>query len=627
MSRRSDPDARDIQEMATDQRNRVYGSQKNLDNVAVQQYLQTYSLSLYDPKQNTDTRGESDVKAVGTGMVGFLIDQDVSVLHSKPWNNVLGLGGKTADNHASGKLEPWLNTAIWLGTRGIKVWDKGVLDLRTVGRFWSKVLPAPQLLAGDELEELVEELNKLIDRGASADLIKEQNEKIDEWKLNNPAIVWRYVSPKGTFAVYDDMGRSETVEWRKVERQVVESLLGKVPDDLKGREIEIIEYANDKFVATVLPGEGGVIPFGKRSPDFLKEPWEHGLGVNPYVLIEGDPVPENDNGWFYRGAAFHMRKMLPAVDEVMSDMTTNFHSSTISPPVVESDIDLRVKHGLEEREIKVNENETLNLLVGEKAYRFPTAQINPDALRFVAMAQTFANQSGLFRPALTGAMLSGQSAVGLEESRQIATAELKVPHASLEQGFADVGERFFRAVISLARDFPDALSEITVRKADEKNQSRAITVGPKDVKDYILLVRGIVELGIPQNEGLNIQNAIAATNPQHPLVSDDTGRARWLGDKNPTEEGNRIIAQQLVQAGTQALAQVLLQRLQLGIQQMGAQGIQQLQQRAEQLPMEAQQAIQGSGILQGIMRSGANERQAGVPQQQSTLQGQNIRTP
>ena len=611
----------EIQELATDLRHRVNGRQNNLDNEAVQQYLQTYSLSLYDPKENKDTKGESDVKAVGTGMVGFLIDQDVSVLHSKPWNTVLSLGGKTADQHASGKLEPWVNTAIWLGTRGIKVWDKQVLRLRTIGYTFSKVLPAPQLLAGDELEELVDELNELTDEEA----IKAQNEKIDEWKLNNPAIVWR--DAPTSYAVYDDMGRSETVEWRKVERQVVESLLGKVPGDLKGREIEVVEYANDEFVATLLPGSGGVVGFGKREAEFLKAPWEHGLGVNPYVLIEGDPVPENEQGWFYRGAAFHMRKMLPAVDEVMSDMRTNFHAETISPGVFESDIEMRVKHGLEEKQIEANANENIRMLIGEKAYRFPTAQVNPDALKFVAMAQQFANQSGLFRPALTGAMLSGQSAVGLEESRQIATAELKVPHASLEQGFADVGERFFRAVISLARDFPDTLSEITVRKADAKNQSKAITVKPSDVKPYIHLLRGSVELAIPVNEGLNVNNALAATNPQNQLVSKDSARARWLGDKNPTEEGNRIIAEQLVAAGTQALAQVLLQRLQLGVQQMGAQGIEQLQQRAEQLPLEAQQAIQGSGILAGVLRGGANTRQAGVPQQQSQLQGQNIRTP
>ena len=622
MSRRGISEPKEIQELAHDLRHRVNGRQELIDDEAVQQYLQTYSLSLYDPKENKDTRGESDVKAVGTGMVGFLIDQDVSVLHSKPWATVLSLGGKTADQHSSGKLEPWLNTAIWLGTRGIKVWDKMVLDLRTIGRAWSKVLPAPQLLAGDELEELVDELNKLTDEEA----IKEQNEKIDEWKLNNPAIVWRYVG-RSTYAVYDDMGRSETVEWRKVERQVVGSLLGSIPADLKGREIEIVEYANDTHVATILPGGGGVLGIGKRQAEFLKEPWPHGEGVNPYVLIEGDPVPENEQGWFYRGAAFHMRKMLPAVDEVMSDMRTNFHSETISPPLVKSDINERIKHGLEEREITVDPNQTVNLLINEEAGRFPTAQVNPDALRFVAMAQGFANQSGLFRPALTGAMTSGQSAVGLEEARQIATAELKVPHASLEQGFADVGERFFRSVISLARTFPDTLSEITVRKADAKNQSKAITVTAKDVKPYIHLLRGEVKLAIPTNEGIQINNALAASNPQHPLVSDDSARARWLGDRNPTEEGNKIIAQQLVQAGTQALAQVLLQRLQIGIGQMGAQGIAQLQQRAEQLPIEAQQAIQGSGILSGIMRGGQNTRQTGVPQQQSQLQGQNIRTP
>ncbi len=627
--RRDLRDPKSIDEMATDLKDRVNGQQARLDDQAVEQYLQTYSLSLYDPGQNEGTRGESGVEAVGTGMVGFLVDQDVSVLGSRPWNTVLGLGGKTADQHASGKLEPWLNTAMWLGTRGIKVWEKQVLRLRLIGYTFSKVLPAPQLLAGDELEELVEDLNKLIARGASEELVKEQNEKIDEWKLANPSIVWRDVGRK-TYAVYDDMGLSEVVEFRRIDRYIVESLMGNLPDDLKGREIEVVEWANDRYVGTILRGIGGV---GERSAEFVKEPWEHGLGINPYVLMEGDPMPDmpdlsgHEIGWFYKGAAFHLRNMLPAVDEVMSDLVTSFHAETIAPPLLESDIDLRIKHGLEEKQIAVDGNKTVNILRGEKAGRFPTQQINPDALRFVGMAQQFANQAGLFRPALTGAMLSGQSAVGLEESRQIATSELKIPHAALAQGFADAGGRFFRAVISLARDFPDTLAEITVRKADAKNQSKAITVTPKDVKPYILLIRGAVELAIPTNEGLQIQNAVSATNPQHPLVSDDTARERWLRDRNPTEEGNRIIAQQLVAAGTQALAQVLLQRLQVGIGQMGAQGVEQLQQRAEQLPVEAQQAIQGSGILAGIGRAQANRGQAGAPQQQSTLQGQNIRTP
>ncbi|MEE9149935.1 MAG: hypothetical protein V3U27_21365 [Candidatus Tectomicrobia bacterium] len=615
--------------MATDLKDRVNGQQSRLDDQAVEQYLQTYSLSLYDPGQNEGTRGESGVEAVGTGMVGFLVDQDVSVLGSRPWNTVLGLGGKTADLHASGKLEPWLNTAMWLGTRGIKVWEKQVLRLRLLGYTFSKVLPAPQLLAGDELEELVEDLNKLIARGASEELIKEQNGKIDDWKRDNPAIVWRDVGRR-TYAVYDDMGLSEVVEFRWIDRYVVESLMGDLPGDLKGRQIEVVEWANDKYVGTLLRGIRGV---GARNAEFIKEPWEHGLGINPYVLMEGDPMPEMSEtpesavGWFYKGAAFHLRNMLPAVDEVMSDLVTSFHAETIAPPLLKSDIETRVKMGLEEKEIKVDGNNAVNILLKEDAGRFPTQQINPDALRFVGMAQQFANQSGLFRPALTGAMLSGQSAVGLEESRQIATAELKIPHAALAQGFADAGGRFFRAVISLARDFPDTLAEITVRKADAENQSKAITVTPKDVKPYVLLIRGNVELAIPTNEGLQIQNAVTATNPQHPLVSDDTARARWLSDKNPSEEGNRLIAQGLVQAGSQILQQVLLQRFAAGVGQMGAQGIQQLQARAEQLPLEAQQAIQGSGILSGVGRAQANRGQAGAPQQQSVLQGQNLRTP
>ncbi|KKK91521.1 hypothetical protein LCGC14_2712130, partial [marine sediment metagenome] len=316
----------------SEQRKADFGTQSNLDTKMVEQYLQKNRLSLYSPRDGGVVRGEEDVKAVGSGLIGFMINQDVSVLHGRPFASVLPLGSQEADRHASGKLEAWLNTAIWLSTNGAKVWDTVNLDLRMVGRAWSKVLPAPQFWADDELKELVDRLNVLVAEGVDEEKIDEQKEKIREYKRDNWPIVWRSVSFRDTWPIQDEKGLAEVVERAKMSRAEIEGRGFKL--ETTDKEIEVIHWANTTHVATVIAGKDGLgvgsFRVGKKESQYLQEPWEHGLGVNPYVFIEGDPVPDNDFGIHWISATYQMTGMVEAVDEVLSDFRTSYHRSTVT---------------------------------------------------------------------------------------------------------------------------------------------------------------------------------------------------------------------------------------------------------------------------------------------------------
>jgi hypothetical protein len=644
MSRTSSPDPEKILKLAREKTEHFSTQVNKLDDKAVSQYLGTDRKSLYSPK---GTDGSGNLRPVSTGLYGFMVDQDVSVLHTTPFNRVLGVGpSPDADKHASGVVESWLNTAIWIGTGGIKVWDKGNVDLQTVGRFWSKVLTAPQMWADKTLDELLGRLN-----AAEGEARAGIAEEIADYRANpaNFPIRWIYVSPRGTWPIYDERGMSEVVEMRKISPDVVEDKLGRLPKDLKNKkEIEVIEWSNDVYVATLLPGEGGWKAAvksaygGKRGPEFLGEPWEHGLGVNPYVLIEGNPLPDNDEGFTWRGGPYHMMNLMPVIDEVMSDFCTNLHSSTVTPPIVTVNLEERAALGIEEKTIDVKENETVKMYTGkgwrEEAGRFPTATVNPDALKVIDMAMNFASIGGLNRPALAGISPSGQAGVTLETARQIASGELKIPHNSLQVGFQEIGSRFLRAVSALGKKYPALFDEIVVRAEDKKHSSKEITVKPKDVRPYVHLVRGDVVLNIPVNEGANVTNAAMATKVDNPLLSNSSALKRYYRHENPEEEGEKIFAQGLQQDFRALLREAIAQRAGLTIEGAGAGSLEAMAESAGGesaggMGLAAQEALADSyetppdALTESITRGRMNMTRTNRGQRPSQLKSMNIEVP
>lgn len=621
--RKGKPTAKDIVELLARKEEEFNSQANNFDREAVEQYLQTNVKSAHNPT-GKDIQGKPEIKAVGTGMIGFMEDQDVSIIHTKPFGRVIAFGGTDAERHASQVVEPWVNTAIWLGAQGEPVWDKGCLNLENVGRFWSKVLPAPQLWHSDELEELVKKLNDAETEEARA----RAQEEVDAYKANpaNFPIVWRRCAPSSTWPEYDERpGVAEVVEKRKMSRAAVEAILGKL--ESKEKEIEVIEYANDEYVATVIKGDKKWHHFGRKEDFFLYEPWEHGLGVNPYVLVNGLPVPDNEEGRTWRSATLHQQKLVPVFDEILTDMRTNFHRSSVTPYFVKTNLEGRAEQGIEEKQIVVEEGKTVQMHTGkgweETAGLFPTPEVNPVMFQLLSWGTQFMEVGMMGREAQAGQTLSGQSAVSQEQARQVANGRLAIPHQSLQEGFAQIAERFLRAVIALSKKFPESMDKVTIRQevkgGEFGNKGREIAVGPDDVKDFLHSVQGEIKLNIAINENMNVTNARMSTDPSHPLLADSSALQRYYDHEDPEGELDKIAEQQLVAGGVQILLASLQQRLLGGVEQMGGPDLQSLVQRAQGLPQAAQQAL--GGQLETIGRSAANTNRAGTPQNMSTLGG------
>ena len=587
MTRKGLPDPEDI-DKRTREKESAGGPQLKLDRQMISQYHQDHVIDAYQP-QNTGNK--KIVKPVGMGIVGTQIDRNVHVLRPKPSARVNAVGGQEAERHVSGKIEPWLNLAVWQSQGDFPVWDTGLLDLNLVGEFVSKVLPAPQFWADDEVKEEVDKLNLMVAEGASEDDIKKQKTNLQRAKTDNWPIVWRYVDPVSTYTVWDERGIAEVLEVRKITRDIIESRFGAIdlPDDLKkDAELEVIEYANHKYVASILRKSGK----GNRAAIFLKEPWEHGLRMLPYTFIRFDPVRMNARGHTRRGASYHGREMVQMVDESITDLRTVSRKEVETPLWARIIPRLRAALGLEEKTIEVKEGEPVILLQGEEGSeeigRVATATVNPNLFALVQFGAEYLDRSGAHRPETIGQGPAGQSAVHLDTARQAQITELSVAHFNAEDGFANICKLHIRAVAAL----DDA---VTVKEPDVEHGSREITLEPGDADQYELLFQGLIKLALPVNRGAAVTNARLLTEArgpgQRPLMSDVAVLQGELEVENPMEMVDSVNEQLVVNALVDEYINTLKRQAQVAAGQLSPEEIAAIAQGFADLPVQAQQAL------------------------------------
>ncbi len=586
--RRGKPNAEDIDKRARE-KEASSGSQQKLDKQMISQYHQDHVIDAYQP-QNTGNK--KIVKPVGMGIVGTQIDRNVHVLRPRPSARVNAVGGQEAERHASGKIEPWLNIAVWRSQGDFPVWDTGLLDQSLIGEFVSKVLPAPQFWADDEVAEEVDKLNSLVAEGAPEEDIKKQKAKLQRAKDDNWPIVWRYVDPTSAYDVWDERGRAEVFEVRKMTRETIETRFGAIdlPDDIKKEtELEVIEYANHEFVASVLRRGGGKV--SKRDAMFLKEPWEHGMRMLPYTFIRFDPMRTNDRGHTRRGASYHGREMVQMVDESITDLRTVSRKEVETPLWARLIPRLRAALGLEEKSIKVEEGVPVILLQGEEGKeeigRVATPTVNPNLFALVQFGAEYLDRSGAHRPETIGQGPAGQSAVHLDTARQAQITELSVAHFNAQDGFANICKLHLRA---LPED-----DKVTVREADNKHGSREISLDREDAQKYELLLQGIIKMALPVNRGAAVTNARLLTEArgpgQRPLLSDVAVLQGELDIENPMEMVDSVNEQLVVNALVDQFIETLKRQAQVAAGELSPEEIAAIAQGFADLPVQAQQAL------------------------------------
>src|SRR3990167_2271659 len=458
--------AQDIKDFYERQKKR-YGAQSNLDSWMLDMYLQENLISAKAP----DKAG-TQVTRVKSGLAGLTVDQDTSVLSGEKRAHVTSRGN---DQHAE-NLEAFIDGAMFVMEEEDPVADPGTQDLRIFGRIASLgPLPDPKLWGDDEIKKLTEEMAEAED----SETFKEKDKAVAAFKRDNYPIVWQHI-PADSFFPSFKRGRelAHCVWVKKMYRDDVEAEFGDVLDAKAKDEIEVLEYADAYCCKTIL---------NISAPVEVRN-WEHGMKVGgrrvvPVSFEEVDRLPANKLGWIWKGALFHVRGGLEAIDETLTDIHTNTHEYSTTGTFTKLNPELRTGVDGWPREVKVGSGINTELLINEEIGRVPVPEITQDAFSFLSIMKGLVDQVATNRPALQGTGPSGHSAVNLATSNAIGKAELKRAHRSLNRFLTKSARLIFASVMALNKSFHDIPDEVTVRHRSAKTRSKEISASPNDVKD------------------------------------------------------------------------------------------------------------------------------------------------
>ena len=584
-----------------------YSGQTALNREAKFQYLGENIIEAKRPDSE-----DMDVHRVKTGMAGSMVDEKTAVLLGDLFLRVTPRGAGEAEGHASDKLEPFLNGALNVMQEDGAVIDDAVQDMGVFGVFCTRgPMPAPQLWGDEEIQKLS---GDMVDADTQ-ETYKEAKDAVSAFMKNTFPIIWEHVPADSVYPVFRRKNElAEIVQVREMQRQDVESEWGEILEDKK-ENFTVYEYANQRFVATVV---------ADSTPKRVRM-WEHNMRVGgkrvvPYVFEVAHKLPAGDSkGRLWRGLLFHLKSLFESIDEVMTDLKTNFREYATAPPWVTMDVDARSElEGWPTRET-VEQGKTVYLLKGEMPGRWPVPEMTDGVYQFLDRAKAYSGQLGADRPQLHGGGPSGESAVRLAQANAMAKSELRRSHRALERAGGQVGRLIFSSVIALNQHFPDE-DEVVVRHKDAKHKSKEISVTSKDVIDYFHLTSADADLNIPFNESAAVQNASVAV--QSRVLDPHTAREMFLNIENPQEIDDRWAEYDFTQAGIQVANAQLIQEFS-GSVAAGDIPISELLQRAGSLPEAAQMAIQqmlaqgGGQVPRGVSTGMENQAREGRGQRMS----------
>ncbi|HLA82355.1 MAG TPA: phage portal protein, partial [Thermoleophilia bacterium] len=488
------------------------------------------------------------------------------------------------------------------------------LDIDIYGRaFTLGPLPAPQFWGDPELLRLIEEMEESGD-----------GEPIERFKRKNFPLVWRHMSAPSVYPVFGDDGDlSEIVVCRKMKAREIRDRWGAeyAEDSKSTADIEVIEYANKAYVATVIPGKKDA-----RTP----LSWEHLMGRVPYAFFEGKRAPENDYGIQWRGALFSLEETIQAIDETVTDIRTSIRDDIERPIVVRVNPEIRGTMDGWPQTIDLKKNVTTNILPGEDFPEVPGRQIRVDAYQLIDRLKMIADQVGVRRDPLIGGGPPGESAVRLNVANQAAKAELKQEKSGLERGATQCVELIFESVAALSRQFPDAPDKVYVRMADNEHGSKEIAVTPANVESWEPLVDVTIPQNLPVDQVGLAQNASILK--QNKLLSTRTLMQRDLGISNPVEEQDRIDEEEDREAIKPLLRTHLLNLLGQDLGQ-GGMTLDEILQQAQALGPGFAQVFQellggnGQPLDRAITSAGTAAGRAGQGQPMSDLSGMGTQVP
>jgi len=296
----------------------TWGTQRKVDDAMLDLYRQRHVVPVTDPDQaRTSLQGDinQDISPIGMGKGPQIVDQWAALMGGRLRPHVAPLGNSPEAQKHSTKLEEFSEGAfLRMEQRVGGSQFKGIRkDIALVGRGVGVVLPAPQLWsprANPEFRQRKEESK--IEWLARVNELKKGAFPITFTKLDARSTYFRF----GEFS-YDTVRIRQLKAGEIIKRfpkaTVLKERVERHDIDYNSN-VDVIDYFNDEW-------------FGMFVGNETLKRQRHFMGMNPVVLFEGNPMPDNDEMRWY-GILYHARHLIPAYDELISNILTNVRRDT-----------------------------------------------------------------------------------------------------------------------------------------------------------------------------------------------------------------------------------------------------------------------------------------------------------
>jgi len=498
-----------------------FGSQKTEDIRAKDAVLQTGFINAKN----------EEVVPVGAGHDPMVYKQKFSYLSAIPYLRVNPPKPELADK--AEMLENALEGMMALSQGAIDVWRSMVRSAIWSGRGWSKIVCWPDAW-GEDFQQKEDEEDG------------EYNDRLEKLKAENFPLVWIPKDAENRWPTFDARGNLDEVVGiyqmtaRAVRKAYGDILMGGQGDrDL----VRVIEYDDDKECVTIISDSA----MGKSEPREAKR-WAHGMGVNPNVFIELEPVPPaNDKGIRWTGCSFDGRHARPVIDSILSDALYNFRRDTRAGDDIYLDKEMTEgespEAGANARSINIAPETPNYFWTTEKHLRVQSAQTNADGWQILSLLLGFSRDMDI-SDVLKGALKGDETGILYNTAGQLAQKQFDPTIENFKRGAKAIGIRFFRAVKAFAREYEgikDAPVEIPIIYTSAKGQSYSLSLKPKDIEGWESRIQARLELAIPVNESGQVTVARLATSPDNPLMDIPQAQSRYLGIEDTVQTNANII--------------------------------------------------------------------------------------
>lgn len=517
----------------------------------------------------------------------------------------------------SSLLESWMNAALGRSGLSATLIERLARSLIGYGRAWTKTLWVPQAWAGPEFEEAAEGLGSGDGEARKGAARRLQALRRDAWPFTI-----RYVDPLRTYTYFDSpFHLPEVIEVRRMTKEAAAASYGTEAVEAAGSvggHVEVIEYSNHEWQATVIPA---------RSGGRLVNIWRHGLGRSPYTLAETNITTTTIEGLRWLPSLFHAKELIQAFDEALSDWRTNTHENALGHILQFFDPEYLAEDDKTAGRPKANVLEPGGVsawVKGEDVRLGPVPTLTPEHGSFRQFLYSMI-QANAVQPVLQGETKSGDSFTLIAGAHQIAERKFSPAMDALLQAAEDRARALIRCLRALAADPLGDTGKVFVFDRYRGKGAVGITAADTIGWESAIQARGEPALPMDRNREVAIAQGLRALGVAETLVleelryEDPEGvRRRSQKEKLEASIFEQVIlpyavqrAQQKIQAPTEAeMAQ--LQQLQGAASPGVAQAVQgALSGQGAPAPPEGEAAP--AGAPPGLLQAMANMRRAGTP--------------